>query len=193
VADGLSPTADELLGKIEPEEYYAQIGHDGKGLRIPADLDQSICRYMTLSAETCAKFDRATFWLDMASRQWSMSVSASFAALVSAIESLTGCGESHNFCCPKCGKDTQHEDPGATRRFKDFLDGHASEASLATRRDKMYSLRSGILHGGELMQLDEDRAFVWDPPWWNDRELHSELWSLTRIVLRNWLTSASVA
>jgi hypothetical protein len=125
--------------------------------------------------------------MDMASGQWNLSVSASFAALVSAIESLTEWGDTHQFECPICGKPTQHEVPGATRRFKDFFDIYAPGAILAKRRDDMYSLRSGILHGSDLMQLDQDIAFGWDPPWWNERELHEELWGLARIALRNWL------
>lgn len=187
VIDELSPPAAEQLEEVEPEEYYTKVGHDGKGLRVPADLDQSICCYTALSAGKRVKFDRATFWMDMASRQSNISVSASFAALVSAIESLIERGDIHKFKCPICGKPTQHEVPGATRRFKDFFDTYAPGAALARRRDRMYSLRSDILHGSELMQLDQDLAFGWDPPWWNERELHEELWGLTRIALRNWL------
>jgi uncharacterized protein (AIM24 family) len=96
-------------------------------------------------------------------------------------------GTIHHFDCPTCGKPTQHEMPGATRRFKDFLEAYAPGASLARRRDAMYSLRSGTLHGNQLMQLDQDRAFGWDPPWWNERELHDELWGLTRMAVRAWL------
>jgi hypothetical protein len=52
----------------------------------------------------------------------------------------------------------------------------------------MYRLRSGILHGSDLMQFDQDLVVgVWDPPDWNERKLHDELWGLTKIVLRNWL------
>ena len=40
----------------------------------------------------------------------------------------------------------------------------------------MYSLRSGILHGGNLMQFDLQLDFGWDPPALNERELHQELW-----------------
>jgi hypothetical protein len=187
VVDELSPPVGEQLEEVEAEEYYEKVGHDGKGLRVPSDLDQSICCYKALSPKNRAKFDRAIFWMDMASRQWNISVSASFAALVSAIESLTERGDMHQFKCPTCGKPTQHEVPGATQRFKDFFDIYAPDATLAKRRYDMYSLRSGILHGGDLMQLDQDLAFGWDPPWWNERELHEELWSLTRIALRNWL------
>jgi len=172
---------------VEPEEYYATVGHDGKGLPVPADLDESICCYAGLSAGNRAKFDRATFWIDMASRQWNTSVSASFAALVSAIESLAERGNIHQIKCPTCGKPAQHEVPGATRRFKDFFDTYALGAALARRRDDMYSLRSDILHGSDLMQLDQDLAFGWDLPQWNELELHEELWGLTRVALRNWL------
>jgi hypothetical protein len=115
-------------------------------------------------------------------------VSASFAALVSAIESLTERGDRHQFDCPICGKPTDHEVPGAIRRFKDFFEIYAPGGALAKRRSDMYSLRSGILHGSKLMQLDQDRAFgAWDPPYLNERELHDELWGVIRIAVRNWL------
>jgi len=51
----------------------------------------------------------------------------------------------------------------------------------------MYELRSVILHGSDLMQMDQDLAFGLDPPDWNEGELHRELWSITRLALRNWL------
>jgi hypothetical protein len=187
VINELSPPASEQLEEVKPEEYYTKVGHDGNGLCVPSDLDQSICGYMALSSGNRAKFDRAAFWMDMASRQWNISVSASFAALVSAIESLIERGNSHEFECRICGEDAQHEVPGATRRFKDFFEMYAPGVTLAKQRADMYSLRSRILHGSDLMQLDQHLAFRWDPPWWNERQLHEELWGLTRIALRNWL------
>ena len=181
-----SPNA-ELLAEVESEEYYGTVGHDGRGLRVPTDLDDSICSYAALSPRNRAKFDRAAFWIDIASRQWRFSVSASFAALVAAIESLTERGKIHQFECPTCGKPTQHEVPGATRQFEDFLGTYAPGTALARQRDDMYSLRSGILHGRELMQLDQALNFGWDPPWWNERELNDELWGVVRVALRSWL------
>jgi hypothetical protein len=187
VLERLSLPTSERLEEIPSEEYYGMARSPGTGLPVPADLDSFICLYLQLSPSNRAMFDRATFWLDMASRQWNISMSASFASLVSAIESLTRRGEVHWFKCPKCGVDTQHEVAGATRRFRDFFDTYAPGAALAKRRNEMYSLRSGILHGSQLMQLDQDLARGWDPPWWDERELHEELWGLTRIALRNWL------
>jgi hypothetical protein len=189
VLDELSPPGAERLRELEPEQYYARSGYDGGGLRLPADLDESIRRYFLLPQERRAKFDRATFWMDMATRQWTVSVSLSFACLVSAVESLTDRGTTHRVHCPACQADSQHEAPGATERFRAFFEAYAPGASLRNRRSQIYALRSEILHGSDLMQLDQDLAFGWDPPGWNERQLHEELWNLTRIALRNWLTS----
>ena len=51
----------------------------------------------------------------------------------------------------------------------------------------MYPLRSGVLHGSKLIEIDYALAFGWDPPWWNQREMHWDLWKITRVALRNWL------
>jgi len=48
VIDKTSPPATTLLPSLEPEAYYARVGHDGQGLRVPNDLDESICRYLAL-------------------------------------------------------------------------------------------------------------------------------------------------
>jgi hypothetical protein len=171
VTDALSPSppAAERLTEIEPEAYYTNVGHDGNPLRIPADLDESICRYRGLSGTNRSKFDRAAFWMDIASRQWTMSVSSSFASLVSAIESLTDRGTAHRVYCEQCQADRSHEAPGATERFRSFFETYAPGAALRKRRTQMYELRSGILHGSNLMLMDQDLHFGWDPPGSNER------------------------
>ena len=168
--------------------FRSHSGYDGRGLRVPKDLANSLLLYKALSPASKAKFDRATYWMDMASRQWDISISLSFTALVSAIESLTERGDQHHTICTICGGDCQHEVPGATARFRDFLEAHAPGAALQSRRNEMYSLRSGILHGSDLMQIDRELFLLgFDPLWWQDRELTDDLWRVTRIAVRNWL------
>jgi hypothetical protein len=175
VTDALSPPAAESLVEVEPEEYYTKVGLDGNPLSVPADLDASLCLYRDLSELDRSKFDRAAFWLDIASRQWTMSMSASFASLVTAIEALTrGNGR------------------GATERFRSFFETYAPGASARGRRTKMYGLRSDILHGSDLMQMDQDLALGWDPPGDTELDLQRELWSITSLALRNWLKSPDV-
>jgi hypothetical protein len=173
VLDTPSRLSIDRLEEIEAGRYFTEvIGSDGLGLRVPTDLDESICKYQRLDSARRKDFDRAAFWLDMASRQWNISMSASFAALVSSVESLIN-----------------NRGRGSAARFRNFLERHAPGISLEERRKKMYELRSGILHGSELLTIDQDISFGWDPPWWNERELHSELWTLTRTAMRNWLAN----
>jgi len=167
VVDQLSPPANQTLEEIEPEEYYTCVGHDGKGLRVPVNLDQSICHYLQLSQTNRVKFDRASFWMEMASRLWNTSVSLTFASLVSAIESMNN------------GRKDRK------KKFIEFFEKYASDTALRCRRDDMYDLRSSILHGSQLIQLDQDLAFGWDPPWQNEHELIDQLSRLARIALRN--------
>ena len=170
VRDEFSPPAAETLEEVDPETYYATVGHDGRGLRVPADLDDSICCYMQLSKVNREKFGRAAFWMDMASRQWTVSFSASFASLVIAIESLAERGAL-----------------SAAARFRNFIERYAPGASLEHRRREMYALRSDILQGSGLMEMDQDADFGWAPPEQKENDLMNELWGLTRIAVRNWL------
>jgi len=186
VANQLSPPTGEKLEELEPDRYYKEVGHDGRGLRVPGDLDELICRYQNLPPTLQAKFDRATYWLSMASRQWEDSMSASYASLVSSAEALTTEESSkHSVYCEQCMEKRSHDVPGATEKFRAFFEKYTPDPGLKERRSKMYALRSKILHGSDLIQLDQGRAFGWDPPWWNEREMTTELWTLMRIAARN--------
>jgi hypothetical protein len=187
VADQLSAESAEKLEELEPERYYAQVGHDGRGLRLPSDLDDAICRYQAVPPKLRARFDLAAYWMSMASRQWEYSMSASFTSLVSAAEALTKRGTQHRVHCPECGKTVPHDAPGPTAQFRTLFETYASGPALTGNRSKMYDLRSKLSHGNQLMLLDQGRAFGWDPPWWNERELHSDLWRLMQVTARNWL------
>jgi len=191
VTDALSAPAAENLVQVEAEEYYTNVGHDGKPLRVPTDLDESLCRYRDLAEANRSKFDRAAFWMDVASRQWTTAVSASFASLVTAVESLTDRGTMHLVYCEQCQADRSHEVPGATESFRSFFETYAPGAAQRQRRSQMYELRSDILHGNDLMLLDQDLYFGWDPPSSNESDLNDELWSITRLAVRNWLKESA--
>jgi hypothetical protein len=186
VLDALSEPPPSQLAEVPSARYYKRAGHDGRPLRLPSDLDSSILQYQCLPAARREQFDRCAFWMDMAYREWDVSMSSAFAALVSAIEALTDRGTTHRVHCTQCDRPVSHDAPGATATFRAFFDRHAPGSSKK-RRDEMYALRSGILHGGDLMQLDEYATIGWDPVEWNDRELHFELWRLARTAIRSWL------
>jgi hypothetical protein len=191
VLDAPSPPAADRIQEVEPEEYSTQkVITEGRGLRVPADLDESICRYLGLSPDDKKKFDRATFWLDTSRRQWTISASATFAAHVSGIEALTERGIAHQFKCPICGGHTGHEVPGATQIFKNFIETYAPDVGQASRKT-IYDLRSDIVHGSELIELDNALAFGWDPLPLKQGNLPEDLSMITRVAMRNWLKSKS--
>ena len=187
----LSRPLGDRLEEIEPAEYYSMRGNDGRGMRLPADLDESIVRYRNLTPSDREKFDRALYWMDVASSQWTISMSASFASLVSAIESLTDRGAIHSVYCKQCREYRDHDVPGPTAQFRNFFETYSPGQSLKKRRNDMYRMRSGILHGSHLIAFDEGLAHGWDPPWNEQRELHAELWQLSQVALRSWLRKAS--
>jgi hypothetical protein len=194
VTDSASSPSTDTVQVLPSQQYYDRVGGlDGLPLRVPDDLDESLCLYKILIPAHREKFNRALFWLDVASAQWTISMSSSFASLVSAIEALTDRGVVHRIFCRKCRAYRDHDVPGPTALFRKFFERYAPGHSLKKRREEMYSLRSGISHGGRLIAFDEGRAVGWDPPWSNQRELHSELWSITRIAMRNYLRNPSGA
>jgi hypothetical protein len=173
--DELSPQSEQKLEVIVAKKYYG-IGLDGRGMRVPSDLDDSIYRYQHLPSDLKSKFDRAAYWMGMASRQWTDSMSASFASLIIAAEALAGDGSKSK----------------VVKKFHDFFEKYAPDPGLKERRGEMYDMRSKIIHGSGLMQLDQDLAFGWDPPGWNERELNEELWRLTQTAARNWLKNQPI-
>lgn len=185
-----SPPAATSIAEIEDSAYYSARGNDCLPLRVPQDLDAMIAQYQRLPTQQRESFDRAAYWMNMASRQWNTSMSLSFTALVSAIEALTCRGVSHSVHCPDCDRTITHEAPGATERFRAFLEQYAGVVLDKARRSEIYALRSGILHGSSLITIDYDLAHGWDPPWWNQRELHKDLWRVANTALRNWLRSS---
>ena len=189
LTDQLSVPAAPKLEELAPEEYDAMLGND-EGLRVPSNLDQSICSYEALSPANREHFDRAAFWFGTASGMRHVSVSASFAAFVSAIESLTARSTHHNFKCPVCGRPGTHVVHGRTKLFKNFLATYAPDASLAKDRDRMYTLRSDILHGSDLLEIDQIVPIQgWTPTGFKEDELYNGMWRVTRTALRNWLKS----
>jgi hypothetical protein len=174
----LSDPVGVSMRELEPDVYYdwrnrtENHGSHVSELRVPTNLDAAISKYQHLPLAKRADFDRSSFWLDLASRQWTLSISASFTSLVSSIESLIN----------KRGS-------GAAARFRAFLETYAEGSDLRNRRGDMYDLRSGILHGSDLMLIDQEFFIGSSPPWWREQELTWEMWELTRLAMRNWLMS----
>jgi hypothetical protein len=176
VSDHLSTESGDRIEQVESAVYFDEVVHDGRNLQVPTDLDDSIRLYLQLPRIDRQRFDKASFWIDMAFRQWTISLSACFASLVTAVEALAKHSENPRGLPPS----------GPTKRFKDFIKTYSFDTS-AKEREAMYGLRSDILHGDDLMMMDENAHLNWSPPDEIERNLLDRLWRLTRIAARNWL------
>lgn len=168
ITNELSTPNGEPIEVLPTEKYYLLTGNDLKGLSVPDDLDDVIYVYLKLSMDQREKFDRAMYWMSMASRQWNMSQSASFASLVIAVEAMT------------------KEKSGSSKQFKLFFEKYAAKSDTRSR-NRIYEIRSNIVHEGKLMELDEAVDVEESRSQIDELLLHSELWALTRLALRNWL------
>lgn len=195
ITEDFSAVVDEALEEIDAADYYDYDSPKfgiGSMLCVPNDLDDSIFKYRQLPRDRRAAFDRAAFWVDLSRRQWPYSISAAFASLVSAIEAVADEPYlTHSVWCGQCGFARDHDVPGAGGRFQTFLDKHAPGTGMKKRRNEMYRMRSEILHGDKLMQLDLSMSSAFQPPTWQEYDLHSDLSAVTRLALRNWLKGTS--
>jgi hypothetical protein len=195
VIDTPSPAAAKPIQEIESDVYYGDPLRRpwADGLQVPVDLDASLCAYGRLRNEPKQKLDRSLYWMQLASRFGFRHMAASFVSMVSAIEALVETDGGHEAPCTVCGGTVIHRIPGPTAAFRNFLATYAPGAQLNSRRNELYALRSGIVHGNTLMELDDERFSVWDPAKNRQIELWSELFGITRIALRNWLNDPSHA
>lgn len=189
---GGEATAFADLAQIAPialtphNEYYASVGISaGQVLDLPADFGGLLDRFYGASRDDRDRFLRASFWFQHAQRVANSSRSASFMALVSAIEALMP-PTATSAACEACGKSLG---PGATKRFTDFVSQFAPGPTVSTaNRRKLYSLRSALTHGGSLLHSDRDgwtgsmTAKGLDE--WDDRRA---MWQIVRVALVNWL------
>ena len=121
-----------------------------------------------------------------------ISQSASFAALVSAIEVFlpdpeircTKCGQpTSTDCCAECHQPLA----GPTKAFRDFVEEYVPGITAA-QRNKLYNRRSSLSHDSSLVAGDlAEIGFRFTPKLtesWQERLLLAEI---VQLVLVNWL------
>lgn len=189
-ASQLSEPETDQLEVIGADSYYSNNRWLDEGLAVPSNLDDSFAHYSGLSTADAQMFDRAAYWVALSDVIWDLSKSSSFTALVTAIECFLSRGSMHRTTCGVCGERFDHETPGPTRQFKEFIEKYgAGDVSNKTRSD-LYKLRSGIVHGARLMQFDTPGSWMAsDAIQHSQFNLHHSLTRAVTTVMRNWLYS----
>ena len=172
------------LETVDLNTYYSTRGISvDQKLNIPSDAEDQLDHFFALSVDNREKFLRASYWFQHADVVFNQSRSASFIALVSAIEALMP--------PPKGGKQCTHCKQmlgiGPTKQFIDFVEALIPDASIPeSERKRFYRARSALSHGGKLLANDHG---VWGftPRQLGEGQDADMVWRIAQAVLHNWL------
>lgn len=176
------PGGMKPFNQIGYNEYYTKPLR-GNDLVIPDNLEKSLDLIYELSEKNKKQFDIASAWLSQSGDIWRGSGSASYAALVIAIEALLEpvAGE----VCGCCGQAKY----ATTKRFQDFLVSHIPGMEDNPEvLSRLYRARSDIVHGKDIFEQD---LFPWrhlpsirgNDEWQINYNAHH----LVSIAVYNWL------
>ena len=169
-------------------EYYNRLGITvGQELDLPNDFAALLDHFYACSREDRDRFLRASYWFAHAQHVSNISRSASFTALVSAIEAMMPPPDGMEKCIT-CNRSLGK---GPTAHFVDFVSRFAPDPVVSNSdRRKLYSLRSALSHGGSLLHSDRTG-------WMggmtgkslDELEDRQAMWRIVRVTLVNWLLS----
>jgi hypothetical protein len=186
-SEDFSPTDSvPAIEFVEAQQYYSMRGISvDRKLDLLADFSQQLDRFFALGVSDREKFLRASYWFQHAGVVFSYSKSASFVALVSAIEALMlppSAGEK----CPECNRSTG---PGPTRQFVDFVEALIPGSGISKRdRQRFYQIRSALTHGGKLLAVDHG-TWGFTPKQLGEDYDARVMWKIVQYVLHNWLAN----
>ncbi len=140
------------IPEAEDVRYYSVAGMEaGRRMVLPESLAVLLTAYYGLPDMPRQAFLRSCYWFHHSHAVYLVSSSASYLALISAIESLIPHEQGPPCPNPDCKKPLGK---GPTARFREFLEAFAPGLATKHERDRLYSLRSQLVHGGHLMRRD---------------------------------------
>jgi hypothetical protein len=189
VAEGFSAPGHRKLALVDERTLFARHGlMGGETLELPASLDSLFDHYYALDPVRRERVFRWAYWISHSALVSGLSISASYMAVIQAIEALRP-NEDGGPACIACGRPTG---PSATSKFISFMDRYAppEDDQSETARRKLYRLRSALTHGGKLMEQDLHPGFgQFTLTWADERRATVQAATLARMAGINWLLS----
>jgi hypothetical protein len=180
--DGQQESFSEIDMKFAPmftgDDYLNHLWFRDTEIMLPQNLSDLLTQYFGLSKSIRAAFNRACYWFSLGLENQS-NLPISIVAFASAIECLLP-NQGH-LICGTCGS---REGNGPTKYFKQHLEKYAPiPDSIKSYRNKLYGIRSKLLHGRKLENVDLD----WASPLRSDDDTNFLICLMARRVLVNWL------
>ena len=170
----------ESMTKFKSKDYYTIDEYPHHSVQLPEMFDSMFHRFYSLDSKLQERFLRAAYWFQHAGEVTNISKSASFLALVSAIETMAS-DKSKLTECKECKNKA-----GATQQVRQFLEEHLQGKPQKIIR-KMYDLRSSLTHGSRILQTDSGDYKSLTPSSNEEFYDYHLTKQLTRTALINWL------
>lgn len=140
---------------------------------VPDNLDRLVATFLNLDRTRQRQFLRCANSIYIARELWAISVSSYFLACVQAIETLVGESKQHR-----------------TKQFKEFVDTYCNTTETEPEVvNNLYKMRSDIVHGRYLFQLDATPGFFNLVASSQELQTFGSALTLAKNGLRNWLLS----
>lgn len=190
---GFSHLADEFtfssmpkLNLVADEDFFVPWhAAADENFDLPASIGLMLDRLEALDSDRQSRFMRWCYWLNFSKLGGALSISASYMAIIQAVEALRP--EIPRDSCESCGRPG---DPGPTRQFIEFMDEYVprQEGETERARSRLYSLRSALTHGGKLFEWDLQIGFgSFHPSALNESDSVRHASLLARLAGINWL------
>jgi hypothetical protein len=194
---GASGTADysvvdawHPVPRLPHQDYYAAVGISvGQEMSLPQTFEALLDMYFQRGPIEQDRFLRAAHWYQFANRSFAQSNSASYSALITAVEALMGPEPASVQRCPTCHRTTGG---GSRRRFLDFVETYAPGPSITEQdRSRFYAVRSALAHGNRLLHSDRYAWSGLSPSHLDDWGTYRTIGLLVRAILVNWIANVA--
>ena len=184
VDDYTSLSEFKHLETVPYQNYYlAPLASYSGDLKLPDNLEASLDKAFNLNKSDWNKLYMAISWYGQNEYLWQESTSSAFIALVTALECLLE--ETDKSRCECCGQPIYT----VTKRFREFLKRYVPFIDQYPKeRDVIYTIRSNISHGRELLIQDlEPWGFLISAKKEEQDAIHRNLYFIVGIAIYNWL------
>lgn len=185
-ADVWSEALGQPMPFVDATAYYREIGSPiGQPLDLPSILDELFASYYSLDSDAAETYLAACKLFGLGHEAWSMSKSLSYIALVSSLEALIHF-EHKDEKIERCSICEQPK-YAVGRKFREFLDSHVTHGFPKKEANRLYQIRCGIVHRGQLLLADNLLSTLLDSETYLERQTHETVMKAAQVCLVTWL------
>lgn len=174
------------IDNLDPQNYYNSISKTiDCEVAFPSDISDLIKRYYSLNEDIKNSFLSATSLFYQGLQLFSSNPSIAFTCFISSIETMVAIHHKNteNDVCRECNRERY----AVTKKFNDFIIDRVNGNDVKKLANKLYSIRSKMLHTGVHLATDNLISNDFGKNWFSDKLISMELVKINRFLLVSFL------